>query len=473
MKSALAAQCAEGTVLRLDGIYSHPTRYSRYLGAGVAKRWWAYSTSRWAELEVDHVTSTQLARAMALAFDDATWIRPPKSLLDAGKDWAIVADGSVPSTFVFPWVSLLRAVPQTKLFHQAFQDIASKEQPQWLNLSLGTAGMRVLNSLSQRERNVIQLRFGLLDNGRRHTLEETGSNFGVTRERIRQIEGKALRNLRHWVRRRQFQLGFAADFIRSGGSLLLTDSSVTPWHRLLYLVSGLNIVHIEELGTNIVTGDDISSYFAYLQDNDNYRQRHPPGLLPFLSKPDADSLDQAEQEHWNRRVKSWTRPRMIREALRSLGRAAHYGEIAEECARLFPDSKPTPRSWHAALTEPSSEGFGIVWIGRKGMYGLKEHGYSRPDKDLFESVADIVGRVYSKTRQPVPEGIVITELSRERRELHPNSVKIALSINDRVKTVGTGMFIPNVPESVEPADASRSRYDIDAAFRAFSSDDVN
>jgi RNA polymerase primary sigma factor len=54
----------------------------------------------------------------------------------------------------------------------------------------------VLNSLTKRERKVLQLRFGLED-GRSRTLEEVGREFGVTRERIRQIETKALRKLRH------------------------------------------------------------------------------------------------------------------------------------------------------------------------------------------------------------------------------------------------------------------------------------
>jgi RNA polymerase primary sigma factor len=62
----------------------------------------------------------------------------------------------------------------------------------------------VLGSISQRERRVLQLRFGLED-GRSRTLEEVGREFGVTRERIRQIEAKALRKLRHPTRSKKLR----------------------------------------------------------------------------------------------------------------------------------------------------------------------------------------------------------------------------------------------------------------------------
>ena len=57
----------------------------------------------------------------------------------------------------------------------------------------------VLNLLTERERNVLEMRFGLMD-GCAHTLEEIGCLYNITRERIRQIEAKALRKLRHRTR---------------------------------------------------------------------------------------------------------------------------------------------------------------------------------------------------------------------------------------------------------------------------------
>jgi len=62
----------------------------------------------------------------------------------------------------------------------------------------------VLGTLTAREARILRLRFGL-QNGRSYTLEEVGQKFGLTRERIRQIEGKALRRLRHPRRSRQLR----------------------------------------------------------------------------------------------------------------------------------------------------------------------------------------------------------------------------------------------------------------------------
>ncbi len=73
-----------------------------------------------------------------------------------------------------------------------------------INLNLKEQTAAVLQSLTQREEQVIRMRFGIGD-GSEHTLEEVGQRFSVTRERIRQIEAKALRKLRHPSRSRKLK----------------------------------------------------------------------------------------------------------------------------------------------------------------------------------------------------------------------------------------------------------------------------
>ena len=73
-----------------------------------------------------------------------------------------------------------------------------------INLNLKEQTASVLKTLTPREEKVIKMRFGL-DDGSEHTLEEVGQSFAVTRERIRQIEAKALRKLRHPSRSRKLR----------------------------------------------------------------------------------------------------------------------------------------------------------------------------------------------------------------------------------------------------------------------------
>jgi RNA polymerase primary sigma factor len=74
----------------------------------------------------------------------------------------------------------------------------------FIGVNLGSQTEEVLSSLTEREKKVLRLRFGIGD-GVDHTLEEVGQQFDVTRERIRQIEAKALRKLRHPTRGRKLR----------------------------------------------------------------------------------------------------------------------------------------------------------------------------------------------------------------------------------------------------------------------------
>ena len=87
--------------------------------------------------------------------------------------------------------------------------------------------MDVLDSLTERERRVLTLRFGLVD-GYSRTLEEVGKQFKVTRERIRQIEAKALRKMRHPTRIRQLHGFFDAEQIDNPQNLLNKPPAIPP-----------------------------------------------------------------------------------------------------------------------------------------------------------------------------------------------------------------------------------------------------
>ena len=85
----------------------------------------------------------------------------------------------------------------------------------------------VLDTLTERERRVLSLRFGLID-GYSRTLEEVGKQFKVTRERIRQIEAKALRKMRHPTRIRQLHGFFDAEQIDNAQNLMKVAATARP-----------------------------------------------------------------------------------------------------------------------------------------------------------------------------------------------------------------------------------------------------
>ncbi|HKF04869.1 MAG TPA: sigma-70 family RNA polymerase sigma factor [Candidatus Sulfotelmatobacter sp.] len=96
--------------------------------------------------------------------------------------------------------SLIAQVPETFVDDATKQarvvrtQISPAEAVMSINVQERT--VQVLRTLSPREEEIIRMRFGIED-GSEHTLEEVGRAFSVTRERIRQIEAKALRKLRH------------------------------------------------------------------------------------------------------------------------------------------------------------------------------------------------------------------------------------------------------------------------------------
>ena len=467
--SVLQAHCAAGSIFALDGRQCGASFGSCYLGKEPVERWWVASTLRWAKAGVVCLESSALARAMGLAFDTRQWAIPPGSLLAVGRQWGMVDDGYVNDTFVFPWATVIHYNPQCQAIFRLLATIS--ELP-----ATEVMVEEALSTLTDREAGIMRARCRL-DTERRATLEQLGTHYGVTRERIRQIEKKSQRKLRHPVRRDSLLLAFAADFAHSGYSLLTLESS-PPTHRAFLIeILGLATARIPELGIRFIVGEKtVALYLKALRDVNNYLKNVPEvpcflemGMTPFLSQRDGELVSDAEQKYRRNQVTK-TQPRMLREALRSLGRAAHFTEIADLCNRMFPDKESSTHNWHAALGRSDTERLGIVWVGRKGTFGLREHGYFRPEMDLFESVAHIVVEQFAATQRPVSEETVIAELGKYRREFKRGSAAMALSFNDRLVSVGNGQFVPKASGEDKPAAVKLPEYDIDAAFAAFSSD---
>ena len=489
---ALRTHSTNGTILSLDEHGGRDRSVSRYTKRIVAEKWWTAQTLRWASAGLDYLTASQLAHTMSrtlLPVGVTSWEAPPRNLIEAGRRWAMVDNGCISGTFVSPWASVLRSNPHfidsfrsfftfgassswlEGLFDDTFvRDNWSRTLDttsfSWLdNSPINTAIEQMLESLPERNADILRCRLGI-GTEHRMTLEQIGERYGVTRERIRQIEKKTRDRLRLPSHRWYLWLGFAAGFIRSGGSTLVPESAMTPQFKLIVECVGLHIIHIPELELYVIGANaDLINYRDTLVLRDIGLS---PDVAKFrsLSYADGTRVLNAEKKYLQK-LSTTTLPRMLYKALHSLGRAAHYQEIAQECDRLFPERKTSTHSWHAALSRPESEALGIVWIGAKGMYGLKEHGYSRPDTDLFDSVARIVEMRFAENQRPVSVNFVMEELGKQRRELKRNSVMMALGFNDKLKAVEGSRYVPKAHVSDMPKDAPSASYDIDTAFKAF------
>ena len=435
---------------------------------GFAESWWFRQTLKFLEDDVECLSADQLARVMAEEFGTSTWDAPRLGWVEAGRKWAMIADGCVAGTFVFPWVTAIRTglYPETRYkatFLDERGDSSGRSLSELQSLTYEAAARESLEMLTEREAEVIRGRMGL-GGSEQMTLQELGDRVGVTRERIRQIETKAIRKLRHPNRSSVLWRALAADFVQSQGALLLDLPALGLEQSFVNKVFAKTPWQSNIPGVNLFMRDVVSEVVAVIETlaDGSDEHRHPA----FMTRADCERLERLKHHMEEDRRSRWNQPQMLRQALLSLGGAAHYTTIAEECNRLFPAKQTSTRSWHAALLRPECENYGIVWIGRKGMYGLKEHGYSRPDTSIFDTAARIVIDIHARMGQPVAEFVVIQEMETIRGEVSVTSVKMALSLNDRLTSLGNGMYVPRIREDGPLGPV----HDIDAAYKAFVED---
>ena len=466
--NALRISCLNQNIMFLGDLHAGASR-GYFLGRNPALRWWCGYTLRLARLGINRLRPPQLQAAMALALDRRGWKALPANLLHLGRQTGMVADGGAPEALVFPWATLLQANPagveayRLMFFHQSPPDGLR-------GLTLDTILDDLLAQLPEQQADIMRKRYGL--DGARLTLAQLGAHYHVTRERIRQIQNNASRH----IAQSPFQLAlwwaFIADFMRGGCALLIPNSQLTPKRRFLYAMIRLDATPVPEFDAQIIgPANHVKDYRECLR-----RDRHEAAdvdgrsaaadALPFLPARELQRLGDMEEQLREKRAGK-NMPRMIVKALRSLGRAAHYTEITQTCNALFPDNQKSTRSWHNALSlyaKPGKEEFGIVWIGVKGVYGLKEHGYFRPAEGLYQSIPRIVREQFARTQRPVSFEAVVREVSKQRREFNHSSVKMALAFSDQIKKANHGYL----PAPAAPA-AAESKYDIPAALQAFTS----
>jgi len=255
------------------------------------------------------------------------------------------------------------------------------------------------------------------------------------------------------------------DVMSKQGSLIyITDSSEAPLKRLIAACLYIPQLELSHIGLVVLTARE-----AYLPRDLTTAESHrwfPDGIDVDtianrldsecrLCLIDADLRVLAENIA-RFRLKRLRKTQKVYLALHAIGRPAHYSEITEVYNSLFPDRPATERSIHSVL---SCEEHGVVWIGVRGTFALKEWGYERPSKSLFEAVAEVVQKRYAETRKPVPFTVITAEIAKYRKVVNRTSLIFAAHCNPSLRRISNDYFIPKGPGEQTQDEVSANELD--------------
>lgn len=302
-----------------------------------------------------------------------------------------------------------------------------------------------------RNLKIVSMRLGLTDKTA-CTLENIGIKFGLTREGIRLVEKKFWESLpKRLEHDKSLMKSLLCVIAKSGGKKLFAKTKKEHCNQLKFLCRafqidfykserlaiyfmGLKLKFIKQLEALLKNPRCINREYICLLIDD------VSGLV--LTRVDKNIISRVVSQKVSN---SLPLPEIIYLGLERIGRPAHYTEIAKACSDLFPEKNITPRNLHAVLCrDPKSQlqEFPWVWTGARGIFALKEWGYTRPKFKLFDAVFEIVKHTYSKTGKPVNFAMVQAEIGKYRKIVRESSLIFACYCNDKITAIGKDQFVP-------------------------------
>ncbi|MCE2462863.1 MAG: hypothetical protein J4F46_02970 [Dehalococcoidia bacterium] len=421
-------------------------------------RWWSHFSLQLAGSRQPRLTHRQLAMSMSSLRADGQWDVPPIAAVDFGRQFGFVGSAWSSGHYVFPLAYILSNMtqPLRQLSGTILETFECAEKRELvLKQSLADAIKSGLSHFNQRAIEVIKGREGLPPYNKM-TLEQLGAIQGVTRERIRQIESKFWRRLSSEPITRSnypiilaFLTGLLVEIIRCRGTLVVnTESEQTA---LVVFLSRCLSIPQTEIGRLVVLGVSNIDLSILAQLNSITQQIDPDviatqldaGNLAFLP---AGDLEQIAQTNAIDKTGKLTKVDKVYLTLKNIGEPVHFSDVTEVYNYLYPQDHMTERNIHAVLSRcahPDSEQHGIVWVGLRGTYALKEWGYERPSLSIFDAVAEIVEEKYEQTGQkPVPIAVIQAEIGKYRQVVNSTSLVIAIQCNPRLEQVFKDTFVP-------------------------------
>ncbi len=315
-----------------------------------------------------------------------------------------------------------------------------------------------LSLLDERLVKIIRARHGL--GTPRRTLEEVGATLGVTRERIRQLEARFFDRVPKGSSRqvlRPLVGGFLDEVMRRQGDLVFSETD--PNVRFIARCLGVSITDLPGTGLIVLGLLPVEEYLPIGIKLPNGR-----AIVSQVVLSGHQRLTAIERSHLQATSKPVgpgpTKAQRVVAILETIGKPAHYSEVAARYNEAFPGDASSAHVIHATLGRCAD----VVWIGTKGTFALTAWGYARPERPLFDQVAEIVRTQYALTGKAVPRDFVVSELGRTRRLLNRNSLEMALTMNAHVTRSGKNLFVPAQETEEEPPEGDDS---LDGMLRAF------
>lgn len=440
-----------------------------------AVSWWSGLTTRLVAIGESRLHERQLAAAMNSLYRFPLWAKPAQPLLEMGLQNGWVAPAWRSGCYVFPVAHLISQVslPASPSNVQLQLPILEqKPEADVVRVSIMEAVQTLLDRFDGRTRRVVMEREGIPPY-KKATLEELGAKFGVTRERVRQLEGKFWRKMFYQGHLPLILQGLVNFATMQGGLVISTDDQAYPYVQFAAKCLGIQYTSTKVRKLILLgTSEQVDRFAlkngtpAMLQENvDHIAALLDSGPLHFMDRASVMRVAQALADDAASRL---TKQEKVYLALEHIGRSAHYSEVARVYGQLYPDDEMSEHNIHAILSRcasPDLELHGIVLVGVKGTYGLKQHGYKRPGMRLFDTVTKIVEEKYAIGQRPVHINVIISELGKYRREVNPASLAFATGMNSDIHQIEKDYFVPkNADGSDEPEDRFG---DLDMILRGF------
>jgi len=434
-------------------------------------KWFCRLSIRLARAKQTRLDKRQLALLMSSLRIDDRWNSPPTEAIQFGNHLGFLAPAYTTDQYVLPIAHILSFMPHnlSEFTTSRIMEAISLDTID-LNWSFEhLAQESIQNGFSHFNENecyVIKAREGILT-GKKMTLEQVGVHEGVTRQRVNQIESKLWRRLRHPVRVRDFSTALICSVISKQGNLIVPKDSPErflssflakcvgvpqaefPYSKKLILGASPKDVTLPK-STGVIP-EDI--------DTDSIANRLESQRQLCIIGNDLKSLAENIAQFRRKRL---TKGQKAYLALRAIGRPAHCSEITGVYNSFFPDQPYTEHNLHAVL---GREQYGVVWIGIRSTFALREWGYQHPSKGLFDAVTEIVQEKYEDTSQPVPFTVIVAEMGKRRQVVNPTSLTIATYCNQNLRRVSKDSFIPK--ERSEETQEQISGEELDRILREF------